>query len=304
MRVLEWLFGQKRFGSVRRPRASENPLPGGKVESAMIHTKEVQWMLRQRPLVHDPEQLRVDYGEEASHMLAAFREKKRGPLLPLLAWPGIATRWRSFHGWLDTTNDATTDLASVFAAFAQYLGRLTSFRALALTEKEYSAIQQLDSIPPSGRLKTDATTLANYVRKEGIRKILYTRMCRIGAFPYDPSLSLHDHPETAVCIAEGYMLPPERLIYRMELDVPMIEVVGWRMCDVDGSEHWFEHRGIWFDTTNPRTERFMLYEIPWFSLRCRSVRVFASHEEVQDYLRPFGQEQDRQRQSSMVKSRV
>jgi hypothetical protein len=43
------------------------------------------------------------------------------------------------------------------------------------------------------------------------------------------------------------------------------------MCDVDGSEHWCNHRGIWFDTTNPRTERFMLYEIPWFAKRCRSV---------------------------------
>jgi hypothetical protein len=127
-------------------------------------------------------------------------------------------------------------------------------------------------------------------------------MCNIGTFPYDPSLSLHDHPETAVCIAEGYMLPPERLIYRIELDVPLIEVVGWRMCDVDGSEHWFEHRGIWFDTTNPRTERFMLYEIPWFTLRCKSVRVFATHEEVQNYLRPFAEEQDRLRQFSPLVS--
>ena len=47
-----------------------------------------------------------------------------------------------------------------------------------------------------------------------------------------------------------------------------------------------------------------MYEIPWFSLRCRSVRVFATHEEVQDYLRPFAQEQDRLRQSSPLGSLV
>lgn len=298
----EWLFGRMRPGSPGAADALERPLPNGEQRHALIQDKEVQWLLRQRPLVHDPEQLQVDYGDEAQCMLAVFSEKKREPLLPLLAWPGIATRWQSFLGWLETTNEATTDPVPVLTTFARYLGRLTSYRALALTEKEYLVIRQGDSILPSGRLKTDAATLASYVRQEGIRKILYTRMCHIGTFKYDPSLSLHDHPETAVCIAEGYMQAPERLLYRLELDVPLIEVIGWRMCDVDGSEHWFEHRGIWFDTTNPRTERFMLYEIPWFSMRCRSVRVFATHEEVQDYLRPFALEQDRLRQSSPLKS--
>jgi hypothetical protein len=235
-------------------------------------------------------------------MLAAFHDKKQESFLALLAWPGIATRWQVFLDWLEMTNHASTDLESVFAAFARYLGRVTSYRALALTEEEYSAVLLLDSIKPSGSLKTDAATLTELVRKEGVRKILYTRMRHIGFFSYDPSLSLHDHPETAVCIAEGYMLPPERLIYRMELDVPLIEVIGWRMCDVDGYEHWFNHRGIWFDTANPRTERFMLYEIPWFSMRCKSVRVFDTCEDIQEYLRPFAREQDRLRQSSPIKS--
>jgi hypothetical protein len=283
-------------------RITENPAPSGKQNRAMVYEKEVQWMLQQRLLVHDPQQLQVDYGDETAHMVAAFREKKREPFLPLLALPGIATRWQTFLGWVDATDTATMDLVHVFAAFARHMGRLTSYRALALTEEEYSIMQQDDSILPSGRLKTNAETLASYVRKEGVRRILYTRMCRIDTFQYDPSMSLHDHPETAVCIAEGYMQPPERLIYRFELDVPAIEVLGWRMCDVDGSEHWFNHRHIWFDTTNPRTERFMLYEIPWFSMRCKSVRVFATHEEVQDYLHPFALEQDRLRQSSPLRS--
>jgi hypothetical protein len=131
----------------------------------MISEREIQWMLQQCSLAHDPGQLRLDYGDEVPCMLRAFREKKREPLLPLLAWPGIATRWQTFIAWLDRTTETTSDLASVFTAFAHHLGRVTSYRALALTETEYAAIQRLDSILPSGRLKTDAKTLANFVRK-------------------------------------------------------------------------------------------------------------------------------------------
>jgi hypothetical protein len=267
-----------------------------------LHDEEVRYLLQHSSFVHDPAQRLVDYGDEAEQMVAAFRDKRREPLLPLLAWPGVATRWKTFLEWLETTNENSTNLVDVFLAFAGYLGRLTSYRALALTEKEFSAIQETDSILPSGRLKTDAATLTSYVRQDGVRKVLLTRMCDIGTFKYDPSLSLHDHPETAVCIAEGYMQLPERVIYRMELDLPVIEIIGWRMCDVGGSQQWFEHRGVWFDSTNPRTERFVLYEIPLLSLRCRSVRVFATHEEVRDYLRPFAQEQDNLRQTSRLKS--
>ncbi len=264
----------------------------------MINDFEVRWMMKQRALVHDTDQLRIDYGEEARDMLYAFHERKRDSFLPLLAWPGIATRWQVFLSWLDYAQPPN-DLSSVFWEFARYLGRLTSYRALALTADEYAVILSKDSIFSSGHLKTDATTLANFVHKEGIRKILHRRMCNIGAFPYDPSLSLHDHPETAVCIAEGYMKVPNRLIYLIEIDVPVIEVIGWRMCDVDGWEGWFKHRGIWFDTTNPRTERFMLFEIPWFSLRCKCVRIFREHEEVEDYLRLFAEEQARRREESL-----
>src|SRR6185312_14970821 len=107
----------------------------------------------------------------------------------------------------------------------QHLGRLTTYRALALTEDEFQQIQSLDSILPSGRLKTDAAMLVDYVRLEGIRKVIDTRMRQIHCLLYDPSLSLHDHPETAVCIAEGYMAHPERLIYRFELDLPVIEIM-------------------------------------------------------------------------------
>jgi hypothetical protein len=43
-------------------------------------------------------------------MVAAFRVKGREPYLPLLAWLGVATRWRDLLDWLETTRDATADL--------------------------------------------------------------------------------------------------------------------------------------------------------------------------------------------------
>lgn len=40
---------------------------------------------------------------------------------------------------------------------------------------------------------------------------------------YDPTVSLHDDPETAVCIANGYLGQGKQL-YLFKLDVPKIEV--------------------------------------------------------------------------------
>lgn len=270
--------------------------------SASVDPSEVAWLLQEWPPSYDPSQLWTDYGQEAATMLDTFHRQQRDEFLPLLAVPGVATRWRVFLEWMQTGPELRDNLADVFVHFAQFLGRLPSHRALALTAGEYESIRAADAIVPSGRLRTDAATLKTYLRTEGVRKIIHTRMCNIGAFQYDPSLSLHDDPETAVCIAEGYMEPPDRFIYCMELSVPVIETVGWRMCDVDGWKGWFEHRGIWFDTTNPRTERFVFLQIPGLGRRCQSVRVFKGHREVQKYLRPFAKQQERLRKASSLPS--
>lgn len=259
-----------------------------------VQPEEIEWMLQQHPFIHDPDQLQVHYGLDSLQMIAAFHEQHCEHLLPLLAWPGIATRWKLFLEW-QGSHPCLDGLESAFSEFANHLGRLTTYRAIALTKSEFQQIQALNTILPTGRLKMDAATLTDYVRREGIRNVLDMRMRHISSFPYDPSLSLHDHPEIAVCIAEGYLQPPERSIYRFELYLPIIEIIGWRMCDVNGLQDWFCHRGVWFDPTNPRTERFTLFEIPLLSARCKSIRVFNDFEEVSDYLLPFAEEQGRLR---------
>jgi len=194
--------------------------------------------------------------------------------------------------WLERSR-VSGDLEEVFAAFGQELGRLTSYRALALTEEQAQAIWEADTLVPSGRLKTDAKMLREYLQEQGLRQILEKRINRLGALKYDPSLSLHDYPETAVSVASDHSEFPHKAIYRFEVEVPVIETVGWRMCDVNGWTGWFRHRNIWHDPNNPRTERFMLMELPFFAARCKSVRIFTSEEEVADYLWPFGVQQQR-----------
>ncbi|MCA1596915.1 MAG: hypothetical protein LC772_10900, partial [Chloroflexi bacterium] len=253
-----------------------------------VDSAEIARMLERSPLVHDPQQLHIDYGDQAQEMTDALAAG--GPdLLPLLACPGIATRWRSLLDWAAVRAAGT--LKERFTAFAEHLGRLTTYRALALTDDEYWQICSADTLTPTGRLKADSSPVLEYLRGEGIRKILDRRLRDMSALRLDPSMSLHDHPETAVCVAEGYMRPPERKIYRFELDLPVIETLGWRIRDVNGQKDWFLHRGIWFDPSNPRTERFALLEIPFFNARCKSLRTFDSAIEVGDYLMPFAEEQ-------------
>ncbi len=55
------------------------------------------------------------------------------------------------------------------------------------------------------RLRTDEKTIQEIVQKKGVRFVLYARLyIGLGLLEYDPSLSLHDDPETALCIASGY----------------------------------------------------------------------------------------------------
>ncbi len=261
----------------------------------MVREDEIGWILRQCPLVHDPTQLRIDYPEEADSISAGFRERGLERFLPLLAWPGVATRWRLFLDWLDASRHAPGELPDVLTGFARRLGRLTSYRALALTSTEFETFWKADSLLPTGRLHADAATLRKFLQIQGVRSVIRARVDGPGSLPLDPSLSLHDHPETAVCVAAGRLEPPDRVVYRLELDLPAIETLGWRLCDVTGRAEWFRFRDIWFDGADPRTERFMLLEIPRLGRRCRSVRTFETPEEIGEYLRPFAEEQERRR---------
>eukprot|EP00455_Lapot_gusevi_P032303 TRINITY_DN3522_c0_g1_i3.p1 TRINITY_DN3522_c0_g1~~TRINITY_DN3522_c0_g1_i3.p1 ORF type:complete len:306 (-),score=45.02 TRINITY_DN3522_c0_g1_i3:233-1150(-) len=292
------------------------------ISSNTVAPVEIDWMLAKRPLVFSWDQLVTDYKEsKANEIKAAFEqatadfasspeskqeERKFEQFLACLSWPGVGTRWRPFLQYLISrpVGAFPSSPLEAFTGFANHLGRVSSYRSLALSSDAYQRIVSEDSIWPSGRLKTDADTLLSVVNRHGIAKVAYARLyisqMRRLIGPFDPSLSLHDDAETSVCIASGYVDYENGMkIYTMEMSVPLIEVLGMRVCDVAPHQHrWFNFRGIEFDSQDERTERYALFEIPFYSARLQALRTFDSDEAVTSFLRPFKQLQDQKKLES------
>jgi len=272
------------------------------IKNNLVSDEEIQYMLKLRPLVHSENELITNYGEaEAKLILEGFSKlgkENAEKYLPTLAHFGVGSRWRQFLQWLETTinnKSEPKDATDAFRQFGNYLGRVISYRALALTEDQFQTIKDKDTIWPSGRLKTDYQTLDAFVKQKGVRFIAYARLyIGLGLLPFDPSLSLHDDPETAVCIAGGYIQLPSKKLYLMTMDIPKIEVLGFTVSDVQDRKsegNWFEHRSVWFDARLERTERYCLYEIPFFNKRCKSIKIFDSKNGIKDFIYPFAKSQ-------------
>ena len=82
-------------------------------------------------------------------------------------------------------------------------------------------------------------------------------------------MSVHDYPETTVCISGGYFEKKKRA-FLMKITMPLIETAGYTIEDVQYDDfkneemRWFQHRGVWFDAKDPKTEKFVMFEIPFF----------------------------------------
>lgn len=255
--------------------------------------------------------LKFDYQETtALEMMDLFRTKSLSKFIPCLHVPGIGTRYKEFYNFLLSINcDKLEEMSGreAFEVFGQHLGRIRTFRALALTPPEYEKIVNDDSIFPTGRLKTDKETVESMVEQHGIWKICHARLY-IGQrmVKYDPSLSLHDHSETTTCIASHYTdYETNRKVHLMELSIPKIEVLGYFVRDVsyDRNSQWFYYGKIWFDSFEESTERYTLYEIPFLSQRMLSLRIFESTEEIKQYLQPFRESQNQKKIKSDEQSR-
>eukprot|EP01105_Mastigella_eilhardi_P008283 TRINITY_DN2018_c0_g4_i1.p1 TRINITY_DN2018_c0_g4~~TRINITY_DN2018_c0_g4_i1.p1 ORF type:complete len:281 (+),score=51.56 TRINITY_DN2018_c0_g4_i1:59-844(+) len=241
-------------------------------------------------------QMTVHYGmKQVERMYTGM--SAREDLLPCLAIPGIGSRFDTFHDWLFGQNNAaaipTGGVEQAIAAFSDFLGRVTTYRALSLSPEQYHAIEQADVIFPTGRLRVGDEQLRQVVADEGVRKVAFARLyIGLGLIEHDPSVSLHDDPETAVCISGGY-LERGKAIYLMQLRVPKIESLGFRICDIHnkGSRRWFVHRGAWFDSEDERTERFTLYGVPFFKSRLLSLRVIKTNEEADAFVARFKEQQ-------------
>eukprot|EP01006_Ploeotia_vitrea_P045792 TRINITY_DN66969_c6_g1_i1.p1 TRINITY_DN66969_c6_g1~~TRINITY_DN66969_c6_g1_i1.p1 ORF type:complete len:307 (+),score=26.73 TRINITY_DN66969_c6_g1_i1:73-921(+) len=266
---------------------------------ANVSIDEIRWLLERRSIPATVEeatrQLAIDYPDFPT-IEAEFTAKNLIRFLPTLVQPGVGTRWKQFLAWLQAEPELPTTAEHAFFKFAQSLGRVTSYRCLSLTPEQYKTIQDTNQIWPSGRLQVDDTVLNQLVDSEGVWKIAHARLY-IGQrmVPYDPSLSLHDDPETAVTIATTYLAAGKKA-YLMGMDVPKIECLGFLLRDVstnrnDEANRWFSHKGVMFDGWLERTERYVLYTIPFFKERCRTLKVLATDQELQNFIHAFSVEQ-------------
>jgi hypothetical protein len=257
-----------------------------------VTDQEVEQMLKNRPLIYDKNQLITDYG------LSNFQEIQKvfqdfQTFLPCLNYPGVGTRWQEFHQYL-LENKNPKNPKEAFSGFANHLGRVTSYRALSLTDQQFKKILEVNEIFPSGRLKTTEEKLRQIVDENGVYKICYARLyIGMRLVEFDPSVSLHDDPETAVCIANGYKTK-EKKIHLFKLSVPKIEACGYKLKDVQDESQlhdWFKFSGVWFDARLERTERYVLYGIPFLKERLQELKIFESDQEIVEFIEPFKEKQ-------------
>ncbi|KAH3765680.1 hypothetical protein Pelo_2478 [Pelomyxa schiedti] len=256
-----------------------------------VSKDEVHLVVSRQPLVHSVPRLTLHYGpSEADKMVPAVKAAGRTDLLPCLQVPGVGTRWQSFVTWLKSSPSVPEgDCERALFLYANFLGRVISYRALSLTDEQFNVITTNNTIWPTGRLRASDEAISRIVEKHGTHKVAYARLyIGMGLLPLDPSLSLHDDAETAVCIGSGY-LAPNKSIHVMQLDVPLIETLGYRVGDLHrpGTPRWFDFSDVWFDSALERTERYVLYEIPFFSQRLRSLVKIPTLSAAKEFIAPF-----------------
>jgi len=290
----------------RRARGQEN-------RDESVSEAEVDWMATQRPLVFDMAQLSRDYGEkEATQMQQAMGELGVPVAVAgVFAWPGVGSRWPRFLAWWKQLPlpERPDSARSALLGFARTVGRVRTFRALALDDAGLKRILSEDEIFPSGRLRdgVDAAHLRRVVDTHGVAKVTVVRlyisnMPKIGGV--DPSISLHDDWQTTSVIASGYASNAKK-VNLFELSVPAVESVGWtlnevaqRSCDHLGSqyadhERWFKFpspavpQGTWFDSMLQRTERYGLYSVPHLHSRLMNIYVFDTLAQLKAAVNPF-----------------
>ncbi len=247
---------------------------------------ELSWCWRSVPSEFSEDRLKRDLGvffEKQFHFSSLVPPK----LKRLLHVPGIVSRLEHFTSWLHEQELDLMDENQVLEKFAIFLGRVTTFRALSLTEEEYNGIRAAGVIFSKGRLRETDEKLESRVDKEGLFRICFYRLYISLMKWADPSVSLHDDPETALIIASGYVAENKK-VYLFEVHVPKIWTVGWKLADIqrEPGERWFSHRECWFDSTLERTERYTMFGVP-LSSTLKSVRIFDTSQQVEDFVQPF-----------------
>lgn len=288
-------------------RAPVYPVDG----SGDVAEQEFEWMEARRLLIVTPQSLALDFGaSEAAIIAAAFKEAKMEHVLGTLNWPGVGTRWRSFLAWCQKQPAAETLTPGLaLRGFGRALGRVVTFRALALDPQALQGILDADCIYPSGQLRVGSDVLAQILDEKGVQTVCVARLFIAHLrklLGHDPSISLHDDWQTTSLIASGYASQSKK-VHLFQVSCPKVESVGWTLQDVaergdevlggDRQPHdpWFcfpapaYPQGVWFDGKLQRTERYGLYGVPFLAQRLQKLMVFESREQLGDAVRPFAE---------------
>jgi hypothetical protein len=68
--------------------------------------------------------------------------------------------------------------------------------------------------------------------------------------------------------------------------------LGTKLIELQDDEAtWFKHRKVYFNSTWERTERYCLFEIPFFKERLQSLEVLETEADVEKFIAPFRQKQ-------------
>eukprot|EP01083_Nonionella_stella_P095538 268238_1 len=311
-------------------------------DKSVIKPCELEWMISHQPLNYNPKQIQIDLGEEEAVLLfnaintftAMYKNTFNKDIFGALAWNGVVSRWRLFMAFLETQftsanaeekKESNTippaDAQEALLKFGESLGRVVSYRALALTKEQYDSIVFLNEIVPTGQLRASLKEMQEIVNTHGITRITVARLYISHLSEWiglDPSLSLHDDCETALCISQTYMSEAaKKYVYLFEMDVPKVMCIGWKVVDVqrkrylvDGKrpkasrqtakqkDRWFGHNGVWFDANQERTERQLLYCIPFLKQRCNKIEIFRTEKELLKRIEPFKHSQQKLKDES------
>lgn len=308
----------------------------------IIKNCELEWMISQKPLIFDKKQCIIDLGQDEANKLfklidefdSKYKNKYNKDILGALAWNGVISRYQEFMQFLndtycDNTNDEEKknndndnndgilikDAKDALLQFGNKLGRIISYRALALTQPEFESIKFLNEIVPTGQLRASLKEMKDIVDQHGITKITVARLYISYLSEWiglDPSLSLHDDAETALTISQTYMSEQQqKFVYLFEMNVPKIMSIGFKVVDVQNkaglvdkrfadrnnrkkgkqSDRFFDHKSVWFDAYDERTERQLLYSIPFFKQRCQKITIFKTKKELLQRIEPFKKQQ-------------
>ena len=313
----------------------------------IIKNCELEWMIQQKPLIFDKKQCIIDLGQDDANKLfqlidefdSKYKDQYNKDIFGALAWNGVISRYETFIKFLnqrysngsnddneekknDENNDANNsssgplkDAKDALLQFGNALGRIISYRALALTQPEFESIKFLNEIVPTGQLRASLKEMKDIINTHGITRICVARLYISHLSEWiglDPSLSLHDDYETALTISQTYMNEQQKkFVYLFEMNIPIIMSIGWKVVDVQNkiglvdkrfadrknrkkgkqSDRWFDHKGVWFDAYDERTERQLLYAIPFFKQRCQKITVFETKQELLERIEPFKKQQ-------------